>query len=119
MASVVTSDAEVMRQLVRAVEASRRLCVELDALAVLACRAPERTRAQLWPGLVGVVGGSNRTMRYLLGTDEVAEVLNVSRRTVQNLLASGELPSVKIEARRLVPFDEVTAFIDRLRGLAS
>lgn len=45
--------------------------------------------------------------------DEAADLLNVSRRTVETLCHSGELPSVKIRRRRLIPHKALKAFIRR------
>jgi excisionase family DNA binding protein len=38
---------------------------------------------------------------------EVAELLNLSERTVRRWIADGTLPSVKIGGARLVPVDEI------------
>lgn len=45
--------------------------------------------------------------------DEAADLLNVSRRTVETLIHSGELPSVKIRRRRLIPHRALKAYIRR------
>lgn len=45
--------------------------------------------------------------------DEAADLLNVSRRTVETLVHAGELPSVKIRRRRLIPHKALQVFIRR------
>lgn len=47
----------------------------------------------------------------LLDLGEAADLLNVSRRTVETLIHSGELPSVKIRRRRLIPHRALQAYI--------
>jgi excisionase family DNA binding protein len=55
----------------------------------------------------------------LLKVPQVATILGVSDKTVWRLVASGELPSVKIgQARRVVP-EDLAAYIARLRRGAS
>jgi excisionase family DNA binding protein len=46
---------------------------------------------------------------------EVRQTLRVSRRLVFDLLASGDLPNLKIGRRRLVHVDDLTAFIQKAR----
>lgn len=46
-----------------------------------------------------------------LDLDEVADILGVSRRTVDTLIADGELPSLKIRRCRRVPRRALEAFI--------
>lgn len=43
--------------------------------------------------------------------DEAADLLNVSRRTVETMVHAGELPSVKIRRRRLIPHRALQAYI--------
>lgn len=48
---------------------------------------------------------------------EVAELLaGVSERYVWDLIARNELGSIKIGARRVVPAEELEAFVDKLRA---
>ena len=47
--------------------------------------------------------------RLALSVGEVAELLGISVRSVHNLIASGELASVKFAGRRLVPCHAVRA----------
>jgi excisionase family DNA binding protein len=54
--------------------------------------------------------------RLLLRPTEVAEMIGVSRSVVYELLASGRLESVKLNASRRVPRDAVERFIAELRG---
>jgi excisionase family DNA binding protein len=44
--------------------------------------------------------------------------LSVSARTVERLVKDGEIASVKIGRRRLVPHDALEDYIDRLRRAA-
>ena len=44
-------------------------------------------------------------MRRLLVIKEVTQQYNLSPATVNRMIASGELPSVKIAGRRLIPAD--------------
>jgi excisionase family DNA binding protein len=53
--------------------------------------------------------------RLLLGLDEAALQLGISRRTVQSLIYSGELPSVRIARRRLVAAVDLEEYVGRLR----
>jgi excisionase family DNA binding protein len=46
-------------------------------------------------------------------------LLDLSRRTIEELVASGELPSLKIGKRRLVHPDDLREFIDARRGARS
>jgi excisionase family DNA binding protein len=52
--------------------------------------------------------------RLLFDVPETAEALNVSRATVYRLIERGELHSVSIGSRRLVPRFEVLDFVDRI-----
>jgi excisionase family DNA binding protein len=45
-----------------------------------------------------------------------AQVLSIGRSKIYELLSSGELESVVIGRRRLIPADACTAFVARLRG---
>lgn len=48
----------------------------------------------------------------LLTVDETIEVLRVGRTTVNQLLWSGELPSIKVGRRRLVRRDDIEQFLE-------
>ena len=48
--------------------------------------------------------------------DDVAERLVISRRSVEKLIASGQLASVKIGKSRRVSEDDLAAYIDGLRS---
>ena len=52
--------------------------------------------------------------RLLLTAEEVAHMLRISRSKVYELMGSGELQSVPIGRSRRVPYDAVTAYINRL-----
>jgi excisionase family DNA binding protein len=47
--------------------------------------------------------------------DEVAETLRVTRRTVDNLRHRGELATVLVGRRRLVPMTELSRFLEAAR----
>jgi excisionase family DNA binding protein len=50
-------------------------------------------------------------MSELLTVERAAIVMSVGKRTVERLIANGELRSVKIGRRRLVPEDAVVQYI--------
>jgi excisionase family DNA binding protein len=47
--------------------------------------------------------------------DEAMEAIGLGRTTVFELMASGELESVKVGRRRLIPSDALMDYIQRLR----
>lgn len=51
-------------------------------------------------------------MDNLLSTKEVAEVLNVTSRTIRNLIDSGELPAYKIGRNWRIKEKELMEFIE-------
>lgn len=53
-------------------------------------------------------------MKRLLDMKEVADVLNVGRSTAFALVLSGDLRSLKIGRRRLVPEAALAEFLERL-----
>jgi len=53
----------------------------------------------------------------LIDRREAARLLGVSPGTIDNLRLSGELPSVKIAARRLYAVADLTAFIESRKGV--
>jgi excisionase family DNA binding protein len=55
----------------------------------------------------------------LLTTAEAAETLRVSATTLKSLMRRGEIASVHVGARRLVPFDALEAFIAEARRAGS
>jgi hypothetical protein len=55
----------------------------------------------------------------LHGIRTVQERLSLSRSSVFLLIGSGELRSVKVAGRRLVPEQAIIDFIDKLDGAAS
>lgn len=57
-------------------------------------------------------------LTQLLTVPAAAETLSMSEATVWNLLATGELESVKVGRSRRIPTDAVDAFITRLRANA-
>jgi excisionase family DNA binding protein len=52
----------------------------------------------------------------LLAIPQVADLLGVSSKTVQRLVSSGELPSVRIGTRVRIAPEDLAAYIARLRG---
>ncbi|MBN9098122.1 MAG: helix-turn-helix domain-containing protein [Pseudonocardia sp.] len=52
--------------------------------------------------------------RLLLTAEEVAEVLNVGRCKVYDLIRNGEIESIKIGRLRRIPVDNVRKFAERL-----
>ena len=54
--------------------------------------------------------------RLLVGVDEAARMLSLSKRSVQQLIYLGELPSVLIGRCRRIRIDDLVAFVERLRG---
>jgi excisionase family DNA binding protein len=51
----------------------------------------------------------------LVGLDEAAEQLAISRRSVQQLIYRGELPSVLIGRSRRIAVEDLEAYVQRLR----
>ena len=51
----------------------------------------------------------------LLSVAEAARALGIGRSLLYQLLADGEIASVSIGRRRLVPADALTAYVERLR----
>ncbi len=47
--------------------------------------------------------------------EEVAELISLGRTTVVALVGSGEIASIKVGGRRLIPRRDLDAFIERLR----
>lgn len=63
---------------------------------------PSKADGETTPGLSG---------RLTLGIAEVARALGVGRSTVYELMASGELPSLKVAGRRLVRVADLETLI--------
>lgn len=61
-----------------------------------------------------VVSAPKIGVRLLHDLDEAADLLSISRRVVDRLVRDGELDSVKLGRRRLVPHDALTDYIERL-----
>jgi excisionase family DNA binding protein len=55
----------------------------------------------------------------LFTIDEAAAQLRVSRWSVYNLIRSGQLRTIKIGRRRLVPLDALTECLEHLKELAA
>lgn len=52
--------------------------------------------------------------KLLLSAEEAADRLGVGRTTIFELLAAGELQSIKIGRRRLIPVAALAAFVERM-----
>lgn len=52
--------------------------------------------------------------RLLHDLDEAADLLSISRRVVDRLVRDGDLDSVKLGRRRLVPHDALEDYVERL-----
>jgi excisionase family DNA binding protein len=55
----------------------------------------------------------------LFTIDEAATQLRVSRWSVYNLIRSGQLRTIKIGRRRLVPLDALSECLERLKEMAA
>ncbi len=58
----------------------------------------------------------SESVRILHPITEAASLLGLGRTKVYELVAAGELESVKVGTRRLVPHQALEAFVDRLRN---
>ena len=58
-------------------------------------------------------------VKLLLKVEEVAEMLNLGRSKLYSYILSGELRSVKVGRRRLIPRDAVHEFVERLQQASS
>jgi len=50
----------------------------------------------------------------LISVEQAAEILSLSRSTVQRLMSSGHLASVKIGGSRRIPADAITEYVAQL-----
>lgn len=95
-----------------------------DALSARLQAALRDVGPMLVPALVPVLvdvlrDGLSRTpdvssARALLPVDEAARRLGIGRTTVFGLIRTGELRSVSVGRRRLVPADAIEAFVAKL-----
>lgn len=53
--------------------------------------------------------------RLLYAIPEAAEQLSVSARVLERLIANGDVDTVKIGRRRLVPADALADYVDRVK----
>jgi excisionase family DNA binding protein len=58
-------------------------------------------------------------MKLLLTPEEAAESLSISRSKLYELLAAGDVESLRIGGSRRIPFDALEDFVDRHRVDAS
>ena len=56
----------------------------------------------------------DENLKLLWTQSEVVNYLSIGKTTVQTLTASGELPSIKIGARRLYPVAEITDWLTNI-----
>lgn len=54
--------------------------------------------------------------RLLHDMDEAADLLSISRRVLDRLVREGEVGSVKLGRRRLVPHDALQDYVEHLRA---
>lgn len=79
------------------------------------CPKPERRdRSESLRTMTAGSEGGTMDDRLLYRVKEVAEFLNVSRSKVYELLASGSLPSVKIDRTRLVRGSDLRLYVESL-----
>jgi excisionase family DNA binding protein len=55
------------------------------------------------------------TIKLAYSIDEAIEAIGLGRTTVFELMASGELESVKVGRRRLIPSEALKDYVQRLR----
>jgi excisionase family DNA binding protein len=55
------------------------------------------------------------TTPLLVDLDHAAKMLSISRRSVQQIIYNGALPSVTVGRRRLIASADLEAFVDQLR----
>lgn len=119
----VPADPRVAAHLAVAIRCHRqRLRADLQptppALADIERDCAQRAReGQEGPMLeTGGLGDDGNGMTLLLTPEQVADALAVSSSTIKRLLASEDLPSVKIGDARRVHRDDVERYVDSLRG---
>lgn len=56
-----------------------------------------------------------RTDALAYSLDDAAKALAVSKRTVQSLVSTGELASIKIKSRRVIPVSALLEFVNQQR----
>lgn len=65
------------------------------------------------------MSGAANTVREFLSVAEVIEKLGVGRTLVYRLMASGEIKSVRIGCRRMIPAAAYAEYTSRLKGEAA
>jgi excisionase family DNA binding protein len=58
---------------------------------------------------------ATRTDALAYSLDDAAKALSVSKRTVQSLVSNGELASIKIKSRRVIPVSALLEFVNQQR----
>jgi excisionase family DNA binding protein len=57
-----------------------------------------------------------RIQRLAYGPAEAAALLGISRARLYELMAAGDIPSMKLGARRLIRHDRLVAYLDQLEA---
>lgn len=63
---------------------------------------------------VGAEGAANRRTPLLCTVEEAAEMLSIGRTKTYRLIAAGQIRTIRIGRRRLVPISELEALITEL-----
>lgn len=58
-------------------------------------------------------------LRLLIPMQDAADVLSISRMEVYRVIARGDLESVTIGRRRLIPMESLRAYVEKLRAEAA
>lgn len=56
------------------------------------------------------------TEKLLYSIPEAADQLSISARVLERLIADGQVDTVKIGRRRLVPSEALTSYVDRVKA---
>lgn len=56
------------------------------------------------------------TTKLAFSVEEAADIIGISRRTIYELIRTGDLGSVKIGSRRLIRQSDITRFLDGLEA---
>jgi excisionase family DNA binding protein len=60
-----------------------------------------------------------RVARLLYKPEDAAELLSIGRTLMYDLIKSGQVDSVKVGRRRLVPAEALTSYVDHLRAVSA
>jgi excisionase family DNA binding protein len=78
------------------------------------CTTTDADRSNDLP--VGPVPDNRTAPRLLLTPEEAADCLSIGRTTVYALMASKQLPSIRIGRSRRIPLKELRVFVERALG---